>query len=286
MPDYLADKYADVTDALLEEVEARTRGWRGTTLGRILGDCHRGNILWTDAGPHFVDLDDCVTGPAIQDLWMLLAGGAAEMRAQLTDLLEGYEQFLPFNRREIAMIEPLARTAHDPLCRLAGEALARSGVSQSVSLVRGAALLGGTPPGARRSAGGGPRTPARVVKAARIWGSWRAMKLRVLTLLCGRRDCGCNRDSSDVPAAKPQPKVRAPTVAVPHGPTPQELTAGMVEASTQGKSQTPVSVKFDLRQRPVQGEPLEIALAVLPQSPGEPGERRCQRVRRAPAGAG
>jgi Ser/Thr protein kinase RdoA (MazF antagonist) len=126
MPDYLADKYADVTDELLEEVEARTRDWRGATLGRILGDCHRGNILWTDAGPHFVDLDDSVTGPAIQDLWMLLAGGASEMRTQLTDLLEGYEQFLPFNRREIALIEPLralrmihyaawlARRWHDP----------------------------------------------------------------------------------------------------------------------------------------------------------------------------
>ena len=107
MPDYLATKYADLTDALLEEVEARARGWRGAALGRILGDCHRGNILWTDLGPHFVDLDDCVTGPAIQDLWMLLAGSQQEMRTELTDLLKGYEQFLPFDRRELALIEPL-----------------------------------------------------------------------------------------------------------------------------------------------------------------------------------
>jgi Ser/Thr protein kinase RdoA (MazF antagonist) len=107
MPDYLVDKYADLTDALLEEVETRARHWRGTAVGRILGDCHRGNILWTDAGPHFVDLDDCVTGPAIQDLWMLLAGSRAEMAAQLADVLEGYEQFLPFNRREVPLIEPL-----------------------------------------------------------------------------------------------------------------------------------------------------------------------------------
>ena len=126
MPDYLADKYADVTDALLEEVEARAGGWRGATLGRILGDCHRGNILWTEQGPHFVDLDDCSTGPAIQDLWMLLAGGRQEMRTQLRDLLKGYEQFLPFDGVEIALIEPLralrmihysawlARRWHDP----------------------------------------------------------------------------------------------------------------------------------------------------------------------------
>jgi Ser/Thr protein kinase RdoA (MazF antagonist) len=126
MPDYLADKYADVTDALLEEIEVRADGWRGATLGRILGDCHRGNILWTDQGPHFVDLDDCSTGPAVQDLWMLLAGGPQEMRTQLQDLLKGYEQFLPFDRVEIALIEPLralrmihysawlARRWHDP----------------------------------------------------------------------------------------------------------------------------------------------------------------------------
>jgi Ser/Thr protein kinase RdoA (MazF antagonist) len=107
MPDYLATKYADLTDELLDEIEARADGWRGAALGRILGDCHRGNILWTEQGPHFVDLDDCLTGPAIQDLWMLLAGGQQEMRTGLSDLLKGYEQFQPFNRSEIALIEPL-----------------------------------------------------------------------------------------------------------------------------------------------------------------------------------
>jgi Ser/Thr protein kinase RdoA (MazF antagonist) len=131
MPDYLADKYAEVTDELLEEIEARAQGWGGARLGRILGDCHRGNILWTDQGPHFVDLDDCLTGPAVQDLWMLLAGGPQEMRTGLTDLLKGYEQFLPFDRSEIALIEPLralrmihysawlARRWHDPAFPLA-----------------------------------------------------------------------------------------------------------------------------------------------------------------------
>jgi Ser/Thr protein kinase RdoA (MazF antagonist) len=107
MPDYLATKYEDLTDSLLEEVEAQADGWGGARLGRILGDCHRGNILWTDLGPHFVDLDDCLTGPAIQDIWMLLAGSQQEMRTDLVDLLKGYEQFLPFDRGELALIEPL-----------------------------------------------------------------------------------------------------------------------------------------------------------------------------------
>jgi Ser/Thr protein kinase RdoA (MazF antagonist) len=107
MPDYLADKYEDVTNELLDEVEATAGGWGGARLGRILGDCHRGNILWTDAGPHFVDLDDCLTGPAIQDIWMLLAGSQQEMRTQMTDILQGYEQFQPFDRSELLLIEPL-----------------------------------------------------------------------------------------------------------------------------------------------------------------------------------
>jgi Ser/Thr protein kinase RdoA (MazF antagonist) len=126
MPDYLADKYDEVTETLLGEVDARTGAWGGARLGRILGDCHRGNILWTDHGPHFVDLDDCLTGPAIQDLWMLLSGNQEEMRSQLIDILRGYDQFLPFDRSELALIEPLralrmihysawlARRWHDP----------------------------------------------------------------------------------------------------------------------------------------------------------------------------
>jgi Ser/Thr protein kinase RdoA (MazF antagonist) len=107
MPDYLADKYYDVSEELLGEVETRAEGWGGARLGRIHGDCHRGNILWTDLGPHFVDLDDCQTGPAIQDLWMLLAGGPQEMRSEMRDLVAGYEQFTPFDRSELALIEPL-----------------------------------------------------------------------------------------------------------------------------------------------------------------------------------
>ena len=131
MPDYLAAKYADVTQALLGEIEGRAAQWGGAAQLRIHGDCHRNNILWTDAGPHFVDLDDCQTGPAIQDLWMLLAGSMQEMRTQMRDLIAGYEQFLPFDRGELALIESLralrmmhysawlARRWHDPAFPLA-----------------------------------------------------------------------------------------------------------------------------------------------------------------------
>jgi Ser/Thr protein kinase RdoA (MazF antagonist) len=79
---------------------------------RLHGDCHPGNILWTptDAphgGPHFVDLDDARSGPAVQDVWMLLSGDRRQRTTQLSALIDGYEQFRPFDRRELALIEPL-----------------------------------------------------------------------------------------------------------------------------------------------------------------------------------
>ena len=74
---------------------------------RVHGDCHPGNLLWSSAGPHFVDLDDATTAPAVQDLWMLLSGDPLESRRQFAALLEGYEDFLEFDRRELALIEPL-----------------------------------------------------------------------------------------------------------------------------------------------------------------------------------
>ncbi len=87
----------------------------GVAVLRLHGDCHPGNILWTPAdaapaagpGPHFVDLDDARTGPAVQDLWMLLSGDRSQRTRQLGALVDGYEQFRDFNRAELALIEPL-----------------------------------------------------------------------------------------------------------------------------------------------------------------------------------
>jgi Ser/Thr protein kinase RdoA (MazF antagonist) len=74
---------------------------------RLHGDCHAGNILWTAAGPHFVDFDDCRMGPAVQDLWMLLSGDRDEAQRQLRALLRGYEDFCEFDDRELQLVEAL-----------------------------------------------------------------------------------------------------------------------------------------------------------------------------------
>jgi Ser/Thr protein kinase RdoA (MazF antagonist) len=80
----------------------------GVRMLRLHGDCHPGNILWTpDAGPHFVDLDDARTGPAVQDLWMLVSGDRSQRQRQLGALVDGYEQMREFDRSELALIEPL-----------------------------------------------------------------------------------------------------------------------------------------------------------------------------------
>jgi Ser/Thr protein kinase RdoA (MazF antagonist) len=107
IPPHLEPAYESVARDALILVETRFAEATPYRTLRLHGDCHPGNVLWTDGGPHFVDLDDCVSGPAVQDLWMLISGDSHEMGAQLNDLVEGYEDFAVFDRGELRLIEPL-----------------------------------------------------------------------------------------------------------------------------------------------------------------------------------
>ena len=102
LPSAVRERYAQVISALDAAIAAGFDAIGPVRQLRLHGDCHPGNVLWTDAGPHFVDLDDARMGPAVQDLWML----ATTPRA-LDVLLEGYEEFGDFNRSEQQLIEPL-----------------------------------------------------------------------------------------------------------------------------------------------------------------------------------
>jgi Ser/Thr protein kinase RdoA (MazF antagonist) len=107
IPPELLPAWAAVVDQALDAAAAAWDRASPLRTIRLHGDCHQGNILWTDAGPHFVDFDDARKGPAIQDLWMLLSGDAPSMTRQLADVLAGYEDFAELDHRELALIEPL-----------------------------------------------------------------------------------------------------------------------------------------------------------------------------------
>lgn len=107
LPEDLEEAYFGVVDAALDGV--RRAYARAGTVGqlRLHGDCHAGNVLWTDAGPHFVDFDDACMGPAVQDLWMLLSGERTEQQLQLAEVIDAYEDFREFDRRELHLVEAL-----------------------------------------------------------------------------------------------------------------------------------------------------------------------------------
>lgn len=107
IPADLLPAYRSVVDQALDGVRHCYARAGSISLIRLHGDCHRGNLLWTDAGPHFVDFDDARMGPAIQDLWMLLAGDRDEMSRQLAEVLAGYEDFAELDDRELHLIEAL-----------------------------------------------------------------------------------------------------------------------------------------------------------------------------------
>ncbi len=130
LPAELRAVYAGVSAQALDEIRRCFERADDVATIRLHGDVHEGNVLWTDSGaspgPHFVDFDDSRTGPAVQDLWMLLGHGRDEQSQRLADLMAGYEDFAEFDRRELLLIEALrtlrllhysawiARRWHDP----------------------------------------------------------------------------------------------------------------------------------------------------------------------------
>jgi len=107
IPSSLRDSYLSLTADLLQAVEAQFAQVNDLTLIRSHGDCHGGNILWRDDTANFVDFDDARMAPAVQDLWMLLCGDRPRQTAQLSEVVEGYNEFFTFHPKELRLIEPL-----------------------------------------------------------------------------------------------------------------------------------------------------------------------------------
>ena len=107
IPQDLRPAYSTLAQDLIKRIQDVFASARAPAQIRIHGDCHMGNVLWRDDMPHFVDFDDTMTGPAIQDLWMLLSGDRQEKLAQLSELIDGYNEFYDFNPGELVLIESL-----------------------------------------------------------------------------------------------------------------------------------------------------------------------------------
>ncbi|MBA2648896.1 MAG: serine/threonine protein kinase [Legionella sp.] len=105
IPDYLKSNFCKTVELALQKIKHIFEVVGHVDQIRLHGDCHAGNVLWSDSGPHIVDLDDCLMGPAIQDIWMLLSGETTQMDVQLEKILQGYCEFHDFNFRERHLIE-------------------------------------------------------------------------------------------------------------------------------------------------------------------------------------
>jgi len=104
LPPGCVARYERAVETLVETYRERSRD---IEIQPIHGDCHAGNLLRGDEGWFFLDFDDMVIGPPVQDVWMLLPGRDALADRQRRLLVDAYKQFRSFDDRSFSLIEPL-----------------------------------------------------------------------------------------------------------------------------------------------------------------------------------
>lgn len=98
------DIYVASVEALLSRIEPL---FQAVPMHRIHGDCHLGNLINTREGFAFLDFDDFLTGPAVQDIWMMVPSADDYGRRQRELLIEAYTQFRDFDHQWLNLVEPL-----------------------------------------------------------------------------------------------------------------------------------------------------------------------------------
>ena len=136
LPERLPERYAQVSEELLVRIGDAFEAAGEYRQIRLHGDCHLGNLLWNEHGPVFVDLDDCATGPRVQDLWMMLSGSPDEQQHQWAQLLEGYTAVRRLRLRRGPPDRAAACAAHAPPCSLGGAPLGRPGLPARLPVAR------------------------------------------------------------------------------------------------------------------------------------------------------
>lgn len=100
----IKDEYIAIVNDFIKLYKNRSEG---VPIQTIHGDCHIGNLLFNGDKLFFLDFDDTVTGPIVQDLWMILGGDDTDYLRRCNLVLEGYRTFCDFKESWLSLIEPL-----------------------------------------------------------------------------------------------------------------------------------------------------------------------------------
>ncbi len=104
LPEHLKARYADAVKRIVEIYESLRKD---VPFHRIHGDCHLGNLLNGKDGWFFLDFDDFLTGPAVQDIWMIVPARDEEGLRQRNIFIEAYSAIRNFDPSWMLLIEPL-----------------------------------------------------------------------------------------------------------------------------------------------------------------------------------
>jgi len=104
LPDYLVPKYEDLVSQIFPKLDA---AWKNLETSLLHGDCHSGNVLWKGDEPFFLDFDDMLYGPPVQDIWMLTGADDEYGKKQREILLDAYEEMSSFPWESLKLIPHL-----------------------------------------------------------------------------------------------------------------------------------------------------------------------------------
>ncbi len=104
IPPHLEESYKS---RVYEICDLSEKLFEGQESIRIHGDCHWGNMILRDEELYFIDFDDMLMGPPVQDIWLVVPGTDQESIIRRNLLLEAYESMRHFRRDSLKLIEPL-----------------------------------------------------------------------------------------------------------------------------------------------------------------------------------
>lgn len=104
IPLQLSSRFAIIVEQICAAAAPR---FDGVEYVLLHGDCHCGNILWNRDDPYFIDFDDMLYAPPVQDIWMLTGGDDEYGKERREILLDAYEEMRGFDITTMHLIEPL-----------------------------------------------------------------------------------------------------------------------------------------------------------------------------------